>query len=142
MKSNRVFFVLAMTILLSGCGGNSQPTLTLVPFSQLPIATWTPIPDAEAKQSLDVRQPLSLQAELGKAYPFQLYTHCGADYAVDFDGSFWQLSDLSEIPAALGDPAQDGTMTLINPDYARFDFAGGSLLFIRHQGPKYLPPCA
>jgi len=142
MKSNRVFFALAMAILLGGCGGNSQPTMTRVPISQLPIATWTPVPAAQAEQSLDVRQPLSLHADPGKAYPFQLYTHCGADYAVDFDGSFWQLSNPSEVPASLGDPAQDGTMMLINPDYTQFDFAGGSLLFIRHKGPKYLPPCA
>jgi hypothetical protein len=89
-----------------------------------------------------VREPLSLPAELGKSYPFQLYTHCGFDLAVDFDGSFWQLSNLAEVPESLGDPSQEGTMTLIDPDHARFDFEGGSLLFIRHLGSKYILPCA
>lgn len=89
-----------------------------------------------------MREPLSPPAELGKTYPFQLYTHCGADLAVDFDGSFWQLSNPAEVPESLGDPSQEGTMTLINPNYARFDFAGGSILFIRHQGSKYIVPCA
>jgi len=142
MKSNIGSFALAMVILLGGCGDSPQPTTTTIPISQLPIATWTPVSAAEAEQSLDVREPLSPQADLGKAYPFPLYTHCGADYAVDFDGSFWQLSNPLEVPVSLGDPTQEGMMTLINPDYARFDFEGGSLLFIRHKGSKYVPPCA
>ena len=141
MKSNIVFFALAMVILLGGCGGISQSTMTPVPISQLPIATWTPVSAAQTEQSFEVREPLSPQADLGKAYPFQLYTHCGADYAVDFDGSFWQLSNPSEVPMSLGNPYQEGEMTLINPEYARFDYAGSSLLFIRHKGPKYAPPC-
>ena len=142
MRSNIVFFALAMAILLGGCGGISQPTLTLVPISQLPIATWTPVPPAEGEQNPEILEPLSLKADFGQAYPFRLFTHCGADYRVDFDGSFWQLSNPSEVPTSLGDPEQEGTMTLINPEYARFDFAGGTLLFIRHKGPKYLLACA
>lgn len=142
MKLNISFFTLAVIILMGGCDGTSQPTPTLIPVSKVPLATWTPISPSEAEQNPEVREPLSPPAELGKAYPFQLYTHCGVDLAVDFDGSFWQLSNPEEVPESLGDPSQEGTMTLIDSDYARFDFAGGSLLFIRHQGPKYILPCA
>src|SRR5919108_4660661 len=142
MKLNMSFLVLATMILMAGCSGTPQPTMTTIPNSQVPIATWTPISTAEATQNPDVREPLSPPAELGKAYPFQLYTHCGTDLAVDFDGSFWQLSNPAQVPESLGDPSQEGTMTLIDPDHARFDFEGGSLLFIRHQGPKYILPCA
>ncbi|HKY55466.1 MAG TPA: hypothetical protein VJM08_14210 [Anaerolineales bacterium] len=140
MKLKKSFFALAMIILMVGCSDTSQSTMTAA--STLPIATWTPVSPAEAKQNPDVREPLSPPAELGKTYPFQLYTHCGADLAVDFDGSFWQLSNPAQVPESLGDPSQEGTMTLIDPDHARFDFEGGSLLFIRHQGPKYILPCA
>ena len=142
MKWNTGFFALALAMLLGGCGGSQQPTMTLIPISQLPIATWTPVPPTEGEQNPEILEPLSLKADFGQAYPFRLFTHCGADYRVDFDGSFWQLSNPSEVPASLGDPEQEGTMTLINSDYARFDFEGGSLLFIRHEGPKYVPGCA
>ena len=142
MKFKISFLSLAMLMLMGACSGTSQPTMTPIPISQLPIATWTPVSPAEAAQNPDVREPLSPPAELGKVYPFMLYTHCGADHSVDFDGSFWQLSDPAEVPPSLGDPSQEGTMTLINRDYARFDFERGSLLFIRHKGPKYLLPCA
>ena len=142
MKLKISFFTLAMIILMVGCSDTSQPIMTAASTLPLPIATWTPISPAEAEQNPDVREPLSPSAELGKAYPFKLYTHCGADLAVDFDGSFWQLSNPTEVPQSLGDPSQEGTMTLIDPDHARFDFEGGSLWFIRHQGPKYILPCA
>jgi hypothetical protein len=143
MKLNIPFLVLAI-LLMVGCNGTPQPTLTATPNSQPPVAvaTWTPISPAEAEQSQDVHEPRTPPAELGKAYPYELYTHCGVDLAVDFDGSFWQLSHPTEVPKSLGDPSQEGTMTLIAADSARFDFADGSLFFIRHQGPKHILPCA
>jgi hypothetical protein len=140
MKLIVCFFTL-VAIIIGGCD-TSQPTMPATPTLPLPIATWTPISPAEAQQNPDVREPLSSPAELGKSYPFQLYTHCGADLAVDFDGSFWQLSNPAEVPESLGDPSQEGKMTLIDSDHARFDFEGGSLLFIRHRGLKYILPCA
>ena len=91
----------------------------------------------------------SQPAELGKAYPFQLYTHCGVEYAVDFDGAFWDLADPAwqsrsgNPPSGIGNPYQGGTMTLLDPDHARFAFSGGSIAFIRHIGPKLVPgPCS
>jgi hypothetical protein len=96
----------------------------------------------------------------GRAYPFRLYTHCGAGFAVDFDHSFWDLTDKRwadrvythgiEPHAGLNDPFQFGTMTLIDASHARFDFtpvAGTSsgvhvkqhMYFTRHRGRKVVP---
>lgn len=83
--------------------------------------------------------PQSARVERGKAYPFVLYTHCGVDYSTDFDGSFWDVVEKNYAPASLGNPAQKGTMILIDDDHAMFEFEGGSILFTRHLGPKVLP---
>jgi len=91
----------------------------------------------------------------GRPYPFRLYTHCGVDFSTDFDGSFWDLADAAwagsygNPPSAIGNPFQDGTMTLVDHDHARFDvprdpvdpvrFPGGPIRFTRHVGPKVVP---
>jgi hypothetical protein len=81
--------------------------------------------------------------ERGKAYPFVLFTHCGVDEYVDFDGSFWDLLEKKYAPGSLGNPSQRGTMTLTEDGHAIFEFDNGSILFVRHPGPKVLPgPCA
>jgi hypothetical protein len=90
----------------------------------------------------------------GKAYRFHLYTHCGANFSVDFDHAFWDLTDpaWADQPGGLGpheglgNPFQWGTMTLVDSSHARFDFvpsvgtgtatAPSSLRFSRHVGPK------
>lgn len=93
-------------------------------------------------------QPRSQAAERGKAYPYRLYTHCGVDYAVDFDASFWDLADPAwagsngNPPVGIGNPYQDGTMTLLDAGHARFDFSGGTIHFTRHIGPKIAPLCS
>ena len=56
--------------------------------------------------------PQSVHVERGKAYPFVLFTHCGVDEYVDFDGSFWDLLEKKYAPGSLGNPSQRGTMTL------------------------------
>lgn len=97
----------------------------------------------------------------GKPYPFRLYTHCGANFAVDFDHSFWDLIDKHwrdrmstggrEPHAGLDDPFQLGTMTLADRRHARFDFtqridsvlgtrfAQRHIHFTRHGGRKVVP---
>lgn len=67
--------------------------------------------------------------------PYQLYTHCGIEWA-HIDGTFWRakhpLSDGSGNPrAGWGNPFQDGTLTLIGPTTARFDSPEGSVTFER-----------
>lgn len=102
-------------------------------------------------------EPHSARARPGRAYPFRLYTHCGANFSVDFDHSFWDLTDRTwaDRPAGtgphegLGDPFQPGTMTLVDATHARFDFVPldpntglpgrtEQIHFTRHTGPKIL----
>ena len=84
-------------------------------------------------------EPQSPPAEMNKPYDFSLFTHCGVDFSTDFDGSFWDAADRTNLPRSLGNPVQSGTMTLVDQSHARFDFEGGSVLFVRHTGPKVLP---
>ena len=102
--------------------------------------------------------PRSAQVKVGKAYPFRLYTHCGANWDVDFDHTFWDLADPhwadrtgGEPHQGLGNPFQPGTMTLVDRRHARFDFTEpmygpppmrtqrAHIWFMRHHGPKVLP---
>ena len=92
-----------------------------------PGATPTPI----------VLQPKSARVVLGKAYPFQLYTHCGFDFSVDFDGSFWDATGTR--PSAIGNPIQKGMMTLVDARHARFGYDKGSINYTRHTGVKTIP---
>jgi hypothetical protein len=67
--------------------------------------------------------------------PYQLYTHCGIEWA-RIDGTFWRaehpLSDGSaNPPAGWGNPFQDGTLALIGPTTARLDSPAGSVTFER-----------
>lgn len=100
-------------------------------------------------------QARSRHVATGRPYPFRLYTHCGVDFATDFDGSFWDLADAAwagsygNPPSAIGNPFQDGAMTLVDHDHARFDvprdpvdpvrFPGGPIRFTRHVGPTVVP---
>jgi hypothetical protein len=66
---------------------------------------------------------------------YQLYTHCGIEWA-KIDGTFWRakhpLSDGSgNPPAGWGNPFQDGTLVFISPTTARFDSPVGSVTFER-----------
>jgi hypothetical protein len=97
--------------------------------SQPPFETPTPV----------VLTPKSARAEQGKVYEFNLYTHCGVDFEVDFDGSYWDLATLANLPSTVGNPAQHGTMKLVDTNHARFTFEGGSIDYVRHVGPKIVP---
>ena len=76
--------------------------------------------------------------------PYQLYTHCGIQWA-KIDGTFWrakhQLSDGSgNPPVGWGNPFQDGTLVFISPTTARFDSPAGSVTFERtsHRQPPLI----
>ena len=85
----------------------------------------------------------SAHAKVGVLYPFRLYTHCGADWRTSFDGSYWDLA--APVQSGLGNPFQEGTMTLVAADEAKFDYLleGGqaSITFHRHTlGVPLKPP--
>jgi len=81
----------------------------------------------------------SSDVAVGQERPFELYTHCGIDSRVDFDGSFWQSYVVGNTPA-VGDPFRKGTMTLLSGEVAVFRFESqgdeASVYFIRNDTPK------
>ena len=105
------------------------------------VATWTPIPVEELEELRNVGYANSERVKMGQYYEFSVYTHCRAEFSVDFDGSLWQLNNPEAVPGGLDDPSQVGWMILIDENYARFEFEGGSILYIRHDGPQQLPFC-
>jgi predicted small lipoprotein YifL len=110
-----------------------------IPF---PTYTRAPIPTSVPPTPI-VIEPLSPRVEPDKTYQFSLYTHCGLDFATDFDGSFWDLEDREDQRRHvrnIGNPGQRGTMTLVEENRARFDYPGGEpIYFVRHVGPKIIP---
>lgn len=117
------------------------PEVRLLAIPTTSAATWTPIAVEGIEQLRNVTYANSDRVQMGQYYEFSVYTHCGADFAVDFDGSLWQLNNPEEVPSGLRDPSQKGWMILIDENYARFEFEAGSILYIRHDGPQQLPFC-
>jgi len=73
------------------------------------------------------------RAPVGIAY--QLYTHCGIEWA-RIDGTFWRarhpLSDGNgNPPRGWGNPLQAGTLTVLSRTTARFTSPAGSVTFQR-----------
>jgi hypothetical protein len=75
--------------------------------------------------------PCAAGVERGVAYPYVLYTHCGI-LSASFDGRLWladpPLTDGSGNPQpGWGNPAEEGTMTLVSADRAEFRSEGGNV---------------
>ena len=71
----------------------------------------------------------------------ELCTHCGIDFDVDFDGSFWQLyPDSKTRGLATSFQIQTGTMTLLSDQVAVFRFEHQdeqrAVYFVRNDSPK------
>lgn len=83
-----------------------------------------------------------IHAQIDVPYAFRLYTQCGADWRTFFDGSYWDLA--SPVQPGLGDPYQDGAMTLVGTNDARFDYHGNggpvNVSFTRHGAGAALKP--
>ncbi|HKP51797.1 MAG TPA: hypothetical protein VJ183_04005 [Chloroflexia bacterium] len=135
------------------------PPTAEVAWRDMLLPTWTPdSPGATPVRGMLLR-PNSARVQQGQAYEFGIFTHCGVDHSVDFDGSFWDLAngpDDGNAPIYVGNPGQKGIMTLVDPNHARFDYSfegrrfisgqlvpthGGSIDFVRHAGPKHIMPC-
>jgi hypothetical protein len=61
---------------------------------------------------------------IGVPYPVSVYTHCGLRH-VEFDGSNWEISGVLSDgsfnpPPGFGNPFDNGTVTLITYDRARY----------------------
>ena len=99
--------------------------------SPSPTATPTPIPIPADSRGRPKAPPHGPGAELGTAYPYALYVHCGIRDA-RFDGRLWMadpmLSDGSGNPPMDWAPADSvGVMELVNNDLAVFTADSGRI---------------
>ena len=134
-----------------GRGGADAPTPIPTAVVPLPVSSppvfpvptalppWTPDPSGPPPTPGVVLTPNSARVQQGQSVPFVLYTHCGIDFDTDFDGSFWDAVHPQEWSTDIGNPFQQGTMTLIDTNHARFTWTGGSIDYTRHVGPKVVP---
>jgi hypothetical protein len=110
----------------------------------LPPAFASVVTDAmTAGAVLPTSQPGSfVHIQIGVPYAFRLYTHCGPDWRTFFDGSYWDLA--APVQPGLGDPYQDGSMTMVAANEVRFDYhisgQPASVSFTRHTSGAPLKP--
>lgn len=124
-ERNRLGLALASVIIaLAGCHGAPANPVALPP----PVIADNVQQFADGKGRI---VPGSARVEPGVLYAFRLYTHCGIPpHVFDFDGSFWQAAGptsdgTGNPPAGLGNPFDDGTITLRGANEAVFRSAGG-----------------
>ena len=113
-----------------------KPSPVVLPAEALPV----PAPSPWAITPEDRRdRPGSSDIAIGQQRPFQLYTHCGVDFRVDFDGTFWE--SYAGKTRSLGNPVQRGVMTLLSDEVSVFRFESQghqatSIYFVRNDSPK------
>jgi len=138
--------VLFASFFLTGCGEMRATVVSTSTFTPLPVITPTPFvtPTARLVPTPTVSivlTPMSAPTLVGQPYPLTLNTHCGVNYAVDFDGSFWDATipvyeGAGTSPTPIDQPTQQGTMILQDADHAQFDYGNQQIPFRRHPGPK------
>ena len=80
-------------------------------------------------------RPISAPIEPGVVYRFGVQ-HCGLDWIVDFDGSFWEPVYEHGRKPFYSINEDRGTMTLIGPDHARYVASDRSeVVLVRVDGP-------
>jgi hypothetical protein len=127
-------------VLVSLCGCSGTPPVGATGNQSTGRPSATSAPSIHRKWPL--RHARSGPAEIGVAEPFRLYTHCGLDYDVDFDESFWKEIRHETTYDGLDNPMDLGTMTLVSAGHARYrGNTGGEVNFSRGGTAKRLSPC-
>jgi hypothetical protein len=142
-----------MAALLAACTGPTDPGVSSAPSDE-PTPAPTPPALPHAARPVPEPSPWPIQpdeerdrattpdVDIGMTRQFRLYTHCGIDFRVDFDGSFWQWYAGKWWAV---DDHEKGTMTLLSDDVAvfRFQRAGVdlALYFVRNDAPKPVMSC-
>lgn len=85
----------------------------------------------QAKYTVDTAN--SKPAQLGLPYRFVVATHCGIDWAIDFDGTFWGPAPEDARAYRRGNldlrqPSDRGTMTLLSDARAEYRSKSGSVI--------------
>jgi hypothetical protein len=102
---------------------------------------------AELRKEWPVLHAKSKPADVGVAYPYRLQTHCGVDWYVDFDGSFWNAVGESRAIKNgdyrnLGNPSDRGTMTLESQESLLYESNRGIRISYRRAGEsRRIPDC-
>lgn len=79
--------------------------------------------------------------EEGVDYTMVAYTHCGLDYLLDFDTSFWVVQSRPE-GGQLDDPFDAGVIRLVSEGEAVFvSAAGDEFGLARTEGPREVGYC-
>jgi hypothetical protein len=108
--------------------------LVLGPLAACTSSTESDRPQPESSESYPTDAANSKPADLAKPYRFVLATHCGIDWAIDFDGAFWQPLSQDERAfrrgrlKALDEPSDRGTMTLISEGQAVYRSNNGPVI--------------
>jgi hypothetical protein len=113
------------------------------------LPSGSPVP-ASPVDSQVVVFPSSGQVEMGVEYRYTLYTHCGLDGAVDFDGSLWDFAGPGPAddgshspPAEFDNPFDHGTMKLVSEDVAEYRSASNLVVtYSRRLDVKRLELCS
>lgn len=84
-----------------------------------PLPPLTPVPPPSPSGRIDLGPPRSQPAEIGRTYAFTT-GHCGFDDSLDFDGSYWTVSAMSDDPSGVSINSAVGTITFESHDVALF----------------------
>jgi hypothetical protein len=137
-----------MCLLVGGCATSASDSSSASRESSPPTVSAS---SAAASRTVDPDHPATGPAApvLGKAYPYDLYVHCGGEYAA-FAGASWRTANPPGDPGATVNP--DGTatytgylagwMTLLNQDTAVFAVAGTTKLITYQRTAQDGPVCA
>lgn len=116
---------------MRGVRGGFESQAWFAPLGDFAPARWTAPP-----------QPADWLV-IGQAYPYELYTHCGAaNTRIVFAGSVW-IMDESTLEGRFNDPDDRGHLTQLSADRALYEGRrGGSFYLDRTDSPPPWPRCA
>ena len=141
MKQAAVLVLAAAAMLACTAPSEPAPSASVSPNAPRQASSAPSPSPLPTRPGDELVYPESERAAVGAAYATKLYTHCGLDFALDFDGSFWQLIR-GAVAGTFGDPYARGTLTLRRDGLLEFRAdAGGRALFVRYPWPKPLRGC-
>ena len=126
--------LVAISLVIASCQTGTSPLA-----KPAPVPTWTPLPDDHDPHFTGY--PISGPARRGVPYRFSIYSHCGVDYDLDFDGSYWQASSTGGRLTSLGFNDTSGILIRTDEDSAVFIYPFGRIPLVRHPGLKAMPGC-
>ena len=128
----RIFFLAMMTLIFFAACEADRPVTNATP-------TETPSYPVDTAESAPV--------DIGKPYRFILSTHCGIDFAIDFDESFWKPIPEDRRAFRRGRlkglrDADRGTMTLTSSNRAVYRSDNGPVIhYSRGSATRPDTPC-